>query len=45
MVGDGKSDIECGKNAGCRAALIGNDNYGQDMSVSSLSEFAGRIFR
>lgn len=44
MVGDGKNDIECGKNAGCHTALIGNDNYGQDMNVSSLGEFAGRLF-
>ncbi len=25
MIGDGKNDIECGINAGCKTALIGND--------------------
>lgn len=43
MVGDGKNDIECGKNAGCKTALIGNKNYGQDMNVSSLKEFVEKM--
>jgi D-glycero-D-manno-heptose 1,7-bisphosphate phosphatase len=43
MVGDGKNDIECGKKAGCKTALIGTDNYGQDINVSSLKEFAEKM--
>lgn len=43
MVGDGKNDIECGKKAGCKTALIGTDNYGQDINVSSLKEFVEKM--
>ena len=39
MVGDGKNDIQAGKNAGCHTALIGEEDYGQDMTVSSLLDF------
>lgn len=39
MVGDGKNDILAGKNAGCHTALIGSEDFGQDMTVSSLGEF------
>lgn len=39
MIGDGKNDILAGKNAGCRTALIGNDDYGQDITVNSLLSF------
>lgn len=44
VVGDGKNDILCGKNAGCRTCLIGDGTLGQDMSVSSLLEFTERVF-
>lgn len=43
MVGDQKSDIQTGKAAGCHTALIGNDEYGQNMTVGSLLEFAKTI--
>jgi len=39
MVGDDKNDIEAGKNAGCRTALIGKENWGQLITVDSLLEF------
>ena len=39
MVGDGKNDVLAGKNAGCRTALIGTDDFGQDMTIDSLGEF------
>lgn len=41
MVGDGKNDIQAGKNAGCKTALIGDPQkiYGQDVTVSSLENF------
>ena len=40
MVGDGENDVKAGKAAGCRTALIGSGNYGQDVTVSSLAGFA-----
>ena len=39
MVGDGKNDIEAGKAAGCRTALIGEEAFGQDVTVRSLQDF------
>ena len=36
MIGDGKNDIGCGKNTGCKTALIGTDDYGQDITADSL---------
>lgn len=42
MVGDGKNDILAGKNAGCRTALVGSEDFGQDMTVNSLMEFVNR---
>lgn len=43
MIGDGANDILAGKNAGCRTVLIGNDDYGQDITVTSLNEAIGKI--
>ena len=39
MIGDGENDIRAGQNAGCRTALIGNETYGQTVTVSSLKNF------
>lgn len=39
MIGDGENDIFAGKNAGCKTALIGTDEFNQDVTVSSLKEF------
>ena len=39
MVGDGENDIKAGKAAGCKTALIGTDDYFQDVTISSLEEF------
>lgn len=39
MVGDGENDVMAGKNAGCRTALIGKENFGQNISVESLRDF------
>lgn len=44
MVGDGKNDIEAGKNAGCHTALIGMENFGQEKTVDSLLEFTRDIY-
>lgn len=43
MVGDGKNDVQAGRNAGCKTVLIGNENYGQDESVKSLLEFSEEL--
>lgn len=39
MIGDGENDIKAGKAAGCRTALIGEGDFGQDITVSSLAEW------
>jgi D-glycero-D-manno-heptose 1,7-bisphosphate phosphatase len=44
MVGDGENDIKAGQNAGCKTALIGKGDFGQDMTVQSLSEFVEEIY-
>ena len=39
MIGDGENDIRAGQNAGCQTAFIGNESYGQTVTVSSLTNF------
>ena len=36
MIGDGENDIKAGIAAGCKTVLIGEEEYGQDMTVDSL---------
>ena len=43
IVGDGKNDILAGQAAGCKAALIGIEDYGQDMTVRSLLDFVDKV--
>lgn len=43
MIGDSKNDILCGKNAGCKTALIGNEDYGENLSASSLLDIINKI--
>lgn len=43
MVGDGKNDIQAGKNAGCHTVLIGTDDFGQDATVESLLQFTKEL--
>lgn len=38
MIGDGENDIIAGNAAGCRTALIGTEDFGQDVTVLSLLE-------
>ena len=45
MIGDSKNDIMAGKNAGCKTALIGNENYKQDIMVDSLLTFVNKIIK
>ncbi len=39
MIGDSENDVLCGKNAGCKTALIGEGSFGQDVTVNSLRAF------
>ena len=39
MIGDGENDIKAGKTAGCRTALIGTEEFGQDLTVESLLDW------
>jgi D,D-heptose 1,7-bisphosphate phosphatase len=39
MIGDDFRDIEAGRRAGCQTALIGEGDFGQSKSVSSLLQF------
>jgi D-glycero-D-manno-heptose 1,7-bisphosphate phosphatase len=40
MIGDSGRDVQAGQAAGCRTALIGEGEYGQDATCASLLEFA-----
>lgn len=42
MIGDGKNDIAAGFSAGCKTVLIGNEDFGQTITVNSLLEFTKR---
>lgn len=44
MIGDGESDILCGKNAGCRTAEIGGD-FGGDISGENLLQCVNKILK
>jgi phosphoglycolate phosphatase-like HAD superfamily hydrolase len=39
MIGDGENDIKAGKAAGCKTALIGKDDFDQDMTLESLLDW------
>lgn len=43
MIGDGMNDIQAGKNAGCKTALIGSEDYGQNLTVDSLDSFVNGV--
>ena len=43
MIGDGENDVLAGTAAGCKTALIGNEDFGQTMTVSSVAEFVERV--
>lgn len=43
MIGDGESDIKAGKAASCKTALIGEGEYGQDMTGKSLLTIIDQI--
>lgn len=43
MIGDSENDILSGRNAGCKTALIGKENYNQDICEDSLLSVIERI--
>ena len=43
MIGDSENDVLSGKNAGCKTALIGETDYGQNLQVTSLLDFVKEI--
>lgn len=44
MIGDGATDVECGRNAGCAAAYIGDGNpYAADICGGSLLDCVKKI--
>ena len=43
MIGDSENDILAGKAAGCKTALIGNEDYGQDITGDSLLDIVNMI--
>ncbi len=44
IIGDGEVDVMSGKAAGCRTALIGTEDYGQDVTGEGLLEIVREIF-
>ena len=44
MIGDGENDIKAGKAAKCKTALIGEGEYGQDMTGDSLFTVINALF-
>lgn len=44
MIGDGENDIKAGKAAGCKTALIGEGEYGQDSTGDSLLDIISTLF-
>lgn len=43
MIGDEEKDIKAGKAAGCKTALVGIEDYGQDETANTLEELIKRI--
>ena len=39
MIGDSENDVLAGRNAGCKTALIGETDYGQNLQFTSLLDF------
>lgn len=45
MIGDSEIDVQAGRNAGCHTALIGTEDFQQDMTVDSLLNFVTKVFK
>lgn len=44
MIGDGENDIKAGKAAGCKTVLIGESEYGQNLTGDSLLAVINDLF-
>lgn len=44
MIGDSENDVVAGKAAGCHTALIGEGNFGQDLSIAGLADLVRVLF-
>lgn len=42
MIGDSENDVKAGVAAGCKTAFIGEEDFGQTVTVGSLAEFADK---
>ena len=45
MIGDSENDVKAGLSADCQTALIGIENLGQTVTVSSLTDFVERYIK
>lgn len=43
MIGDGENDIKAGEAAGCKTALIGEEDFGQDLTGQGLLDIVSNI--
>ena len=43
MIGDGENDVKAGIAAGCKTALIGQGDFGQTLTVSSVAQFVEKV--
>lgn len=43
MVGDGENDIKAGMAAGCHTALIGTEDFSQEMTINGLLEMTEKL--
>ncbi len=43
MIGDGENDVKAGQAAGCKTALVGSSDFGQDMTGNSLLDVVEKI--
>ena len=43
IIGDGERDVLAGKSAGCKTALLGKEDFEQDLSGDSLFEIVNKI--
>ncbi len=43
MIGDGENDIVAGKNASCKTVLIGDEEFGQELSAKDLLDAVKKL--
>lgn len=45
MIGDGENDIKAGNAAGCKTALLGNAEFGQDITGNTIKKILEEIIK